>query len=162
MVANETYEQGYVYHIKDEYFIKAEDDKLMMNKEKDSMRPTFYSVKDEETGLLWFVPMSSQIEKYRIIMERQIEKRGECLGIVIGEYGGKPSAFLLQNMFPATEYYIHHKHTVHGKYVAVRPRLQKEINENMRRLKVLVKRGIKAVFTDILRLESLMLEELKG
>lgn len=27
------YQEGYVYHIKDEYFEKAKDDKLMQNKE---------------------------------------------------------------------------------------------------------------------------------
>ena len=31
------YQEGYVYHIKDEYFEKVKDDKLMQNKEKEQV-----------------------------------------------------------------------------------------------------------------------------
>lgn len=36
------HQQGYVYHIKEEYFKKVQDDKLMQNKEGGNLRPTFY------------------------------------------------------------------------------------------------------------------------
>ena len=64
------YKKGYLYHIKDEYFAKANDDKLMQNKEGGSFRPTFYCYRDEKTSLLWMVPLSSRVEKYRAIYER--------------------------------------------------------------------------------------------
>ena len=35
------HQQGYVYHIKEEYFKKVQDDKLMQNKEGGNLRPTF-------------------------------------------------------------------------------------------------------------------------
>ena len=40
------YNEGYVYHIKDSYFTKANDDKLMENKESGKYRPTYYCFKD--------------------------------------------------------------------------------------------------------------------
>ncbi len=56
------YQEGYVYHIKDEYFIKATDPNLMQNKENGNYRPTFYCMRDEKTALLWLVPLSSRID----------------------------------------------------------------------------------------------------
>ena len=58
------YQEGYVYHIKDEYFTKANDPNLMQNKENGNYRPTFYCMRDEKTSLLWLVPLSSRVEKY--------------------------------------------------------------------------------------------------
>ncbi len=93
------YQEGYVYHIKDEYFIKANDPSLMQNKENGNYRPTFYCMRDEKTSLLWLVPLSSRIEKFQAIYDKQVKKYGNCLTIVMGEYDGKQAAFLLQNMF---------------------------------------------------------------
>ena len=36
------YSEGYVYHIKDSYFNKVNDNKLMANKENGNFRPTYY------------------------------------------------------------------------------------------------------------------------
>ena len=36
------FKAGYAYHIKDEYFTLASDDKLMQNKEGANYRPTYY------------------------------------------------------------------------------------------------------------------------
>ncbi len=38
------YQEGYVYHIKDDYFIIADDPNLMQNKENGNYRPTFYCI----------------------------------------------------------------------------------------------------------------------
>ena len=58
------YQEGYVYHIKDEYFEKVKDDKLMQNKENGAYRPTFYCLRDEKTGLFWMVPLSSRVNNH--------------------------------------------------------------------------------------------------
>lgn len=97
------YKEGYVYHIKDEYFEKVNDNMLMQNKENGTYRPTFYCLKDEKTSLLWMVPLSSRVDKFRAIHDKQAKKYGRCLTIVLGEFDGKSAAFLLQNMFPVTE-----------------------------------------------------------
>ncbi|MCM1283773.1 MAG: hypothetical protein NC180_08525 [Muribaculaceae bacterium] len=42
------YREGYVYHIKDEYFMKVNDPNLMQNKENGNYRPTFYCMRDKK------------------------------------------------------------------------------------------------------------------
>ena len=61
---------GYVYHIKDYYFETVKDDKLMRNHESGAYRPTYFCLKDVKTGLLWVIPMSSRIDKYQVIIDR--------------------------------------------------------------------------------------------
>ena len=46
---NMIYQEGYVYHIKDEYFEKVQDSNLMQNKEGGTYRPTFYCLRDNKT-----------------------------------------------------------------------------------------------------------------
>ena len=56
--------QGYVYHIKDEYFEIVKDPTLMKNHESGKARPTYFCIKNTQNNILWFIPMSSKIEKY--------------------------------------------------------------------------------------------------
>lgn len=118
---------GYVYHIKDEYFEFAQDEKLMKNHENGSTRPTFFCIKDSENDIMWFIPMSSKTEKYKEIQNKKIQKNGICDTIVIGMYKRKEAAFLIQNMFPITEKYIDHIDTIRNKAVPVVEGTQKEI-----------------------------------
>jgi hypothetical protein len=69
------YQKGYVYHIKDEYFEKVQDDSLMQNKENGTYRPTFYCLQDDKTSLLWMVPLSSRVQKYKVIHDKQVQKK---------------------------------------------------------------------------------------
>ena len=46
-------------------------------------------------------------EKFRTIHDKQVQKYGRCLTIVLGEFDGREAAFLLQNMFPVKEYSFH-------------------------------------------------------
>ena len=151
---------GYVYHIIDLYFDVVKDDKLMRNHESGAYRPTYFCLKDGKTGLLWVIPMSSRIEKYIGFIQKDIERYGECLKIVIGEYASTRAVFLLQNMFPILPKYIDHIHLVKQTPVPVDNRLQTLISQNFRELLRLHRRGIRIVFPDILRLEKLMMDEL--
>lgn len=72
------YQEGYVYHIKDEYFEKVRDSNLMQNKEGGTYRPTFYCLRDNKTSLLWMVPLSSRVEKFKAIHDKQVTKYGKC------------------------------------------------------------------------------------
>lgn len=156
------YNEGYVYHIKDSYFTKANDDKLMENKESGKYRPTYYCFKDNNTSLLWVIPMSSQIKKYKKIEDQKIEKYGESIGVYIGKYNGSNSVFLIQNMFPITEKYIDHIHTVNGNPVPVSKSIAKEIKKRFNKTMALLHQGKNVVFPDVKRLEQLMLEEIKN
>lgn len=84
------YSEGYVYHIKDSYFNKVNDNKLMANKENGNFRPTYYCFKDTQTSLLWVVPMSSKYQKYEKIFNNKVQKYGKCDTIILGEFDNVP------------------------------------------------------------------------
>jgi hypothetical protein len=151
---------GFVYHIKDTYFEKANDDKLMRNYESGAYRPTYFCVKDKKTGLFWVIPMSTRTDKYMEHMNKDIERYGKCLKIVVGEYAEENAVFLLQNMFPILPKYISHIHVIKKNPVPVNSSLQVIVKQNFRELLHLHRRGVKIIFPDITRLEKLMIEEL--
>ena len=98
--------EGYVYHIKSSYFDFINDEKLMKNHEGNSTRPNYFCIKTESNEIMWFIPMSSKVEKYKSIVKDKISKYNKCDTIVIGNYRGRDHAFLIQNMFPITPKYI--------------------------------------------------------
>jgi hypothetical protein len=151
---------GNVCHIKDLYFDLVKDDKLMRNHEGGASRPTYLCVEDEKTGLLWVIPMSRRVEKYRDVIEKDTAKYGNCLKILVARYGDRQTAFLLQNMFPILPKYIDHIHTIAGLPMAVNPVVQEEITKRFKEIRRLYARNIKMVFPDITRLEKLMMNEL--
>ena len=74
---------GYLYHIKDVFFDVVDDDNLMTNHERGRKRPTYFTIKDGD--ILWFIPLSSKVDKYKKIIDRKIEKYGFCNTILIRE-----------------------------------------------------------------------------
>lgn len=119
----------------------------MKNKEDGNARPTYYGFIDKNTNLLWMIPMSKRYEKYQDIVNEKQRKYGKCLGIIIGNYGGSKSAFLLQNMFPITEKYIDHVHELKGQTVVLSEALQKEIAKCSMKLRALHKKREKSDFS---------------
>ena len=148
---------GYLYHIKDEYFNVVNDDSLMQNHEKGKKRPTYFTIKDK--NILWFIPISSKIEKYKKIIDKKIEKYGFCNTIIIRKIAGEYAAILLQNAFPTLEKYIDHVHTIDGIPLMVPTDLQNEVKSMFKNMLGLKKRGIDLFFTDIDSLKKKMLEE---
>ncbi len=153
------YKAGYVYHIKSEYFDSADDDKLMKNKENGRYRPTYYCMDDKQSPIIWVIPMSSQVEKYRSICDKQIKKYGKSNGIYIDRFDGKDSVFLIQNMFPILPSYISHIHTRNGIPVEMNEKTKAEVEKRAKKALALHKKGIRSVFTDIGRLKEQMLDE---
>jgi len=133
---------------------------LMQNKEGENYRPTYYAIKDDATSLLWMIPMSAKYDKYKAIYDKQVQRYGRCLTIVLGEFGDQPAAFLLQNMFPVTLYYLDHVHTKSGNPLSVKYSIRQAIQTRVKQLIQIHARGHKVVFTDIDRLQKLMLEEI--
>ena len=103
---------GYLYQIKDEFFNIVNDENLMANHERGKKRPTYFTIQDNE--ILWFIPLSSKVEKYQKIFDKKVEKFGFCNTIMMEEVLGQKSAILLQNAFPTLEKYIDHVHTING------------------------------------------------
>lgn len=150
---------GYIYHIKDEFFDKINDKGIMINHENGKARPTYFTIKDKE--ILWFIPLSSKVDKYQKIIEKKIKKYGNSKSIMIGEIANKKSVILLQNAFPTLEKYIDHLHTINGVPVRVADNLKDEILENFNSLLAMKKQGINLFFPDIDKIKELMLEEIK-
>ena len=150
---------GYLYHIKDDYFDIVNDDSLMQNHEKGKKRPTYFTIK--EKNILWFIPISSKVNKYKKIIDKKIERHAFCNTIIIRKIAGEDAAILLQNAFPTLEKYIDHVHTINGVPLVVSTSLQYEIKSMFKNMIGLKKRGINLFFTDIDKLKTLMLEELE-
>lgn len=126
--------EGYVYHIKSEYFKIVNDDKLMKNHEGNSTRPNYFCIKVNDTPIMWFIPMSSKIEKYKAIVETKINRYKKCDTIVIGNYRGRDHVFLIQNIFPITQKYIDHIDTVNGKALQVPSETQRQILDKVNKI----------------------------
>ena len=149
---------GYLYHIKDEYFNVVNDNSLMQNHEKGKKRPTYFTIKDKD--ILWFIPISSKVDKYKKIINNKIEKYGFCNTIIIRKIAGEDAAILLQNAFPTLEKYIDHVHTINGVPLNVPTELQSEIKSLFKNMIGLKKRGTDLFFSDIDSLKKKMLEEI--
>ena len=150
---------GCIYHIKDEFFDKINDEGLMINHENGHSRPTYFTIKDED--ILWFIPLSSKVSKYQSIIDKKIKKYGSCRSIMISEIANEQTAILLQNAFPTLEKYIDHPHIVDGKPLKVIDTLKNEILDNFKYLMALKKEGRNLFFTDIDTIKEKMLDELK-
>ena len=149
---------GYIYHIKDEFFDRINDKGLMINHENGRARPTYFTIKDKD--ILWFIPLSSKVDKYQTIIDKKIKKYGSCRSIMISEIANKPSVILIQNAFPVLEKYIDHPHIVDGKPLKVIDTLKDEILNNFKYLMELKKSGRNLFFPDIDRIKEIMLDEL--
>lgn len=150
---------GYLYHIKDEFFDVVQDENLMTNHERGKKRPTYFTIKNHE--ILWFIPLSSKVEKYRKIVNKKVEKFGFCNTILVERVFDKDTAILLQNAFPTLEKYIDHVHTVNGMPAKVPEKLEKIILKNFNYLMNLKSRGINLFFADIDRIKEIMESEIK-
>ncbi len=123
-------------------------------------RPTYFCIKTQDTEILWFIPMSTKVEKYKKIRENKIKKYGSCDTILIKKFLGKDSVFLIQNMFPVIEKYVDHSHIVNGKEAKVIDRIASEIEESFHKIIRLIKMGKKVIFTDVENDIKIMLDEL--
>lgn len=154
--------KGYVYHIKDEYFDVVQDKTLMRNHENGKARPTYFCVKENKSDILWFIPMSSKVEKYKEIRDKKIKKYGNCDSILIKKFLGQDSVFLLQNMFPTIEKYVDHIHIINGNEAKVIDKVAKELENNFYKIMGLIKQGKKVIFTDVKNDLNKMIEELEN
>ena len=149
---------GYLYHIKDEFFDKVNDEKLMSNHEKGKKRPTYFTIKDN--NILWFIPISSKVQKYQKVINDKVKKHGKCNKIFIREILNNKAAILFQNTFPTLEKYIDHVHTLNNAPARVSDVLKNEILDNFNELMKLKSKGINLFFTDIDKIKLMMEQEL--
>ena len=109
---------------------------------------------------MWFIPLSSKVEKYRKIINSKVSKYGRCDTILIREILGKDSVILLQNAFPTLEKYIDHAHLLdNGKPAKVVESLKDEILQKFRYLMKLKSKGVNLFFTDIDKIKNIREKE---
>ncbi len=130
----------------------------MINHENGHARPTYFTIRDKD--ILWFIPLSSKVSKYKKVIEQKVKKYGSCKSIMIREIAGDDSVILLQNAFPTLEKYIDHPHIINGKPLRVIDSTKDEILNNFKYLLALKKQGINLFFPDIDAIKKIMLDEL--
>lgn len=152
---------GYVYCVSDDYFKDVDDSRLMRNKGTGHRRPCYCCKKSEGTGLYWMIPLSSQWNKFRKAYNINVSRYGSCITLVLGEYAGKGTAFVIQNAFPVTEKYIDKIFTKQQEPIPVQCRLQRVIYRNFKQCVSIHKSGYKIFYTDIDKAEQIMLKKLR-
>ena len=153
--------EGYFYHIRDEFFSLVQDRYLMANKENGAYRPHYLAVQDSHyTDIYWMIPVSSKVQKFRALCEQQKRRYGVCTKIVLGECGGQDAAFLIQNAFPVTSDYFDHVHTINNVPVTLHFSTRQQVIDNLRHNLRLKKRGVNLFFPDIDKIYQLMQEHL--
>ena len=140
-------ETGYLYHIKDDFFEKINDKNLMINHDKGHSRPSYLAIKDND--VLWFVPLSTKIDKYQREIDKKIKKYGKCKTILIKEIAGVKEAILLQNTFPTTKEYINNIHTIEGHRIRISTSVEREIIYCLNYMFIMKEKGINLFFTNI-------------
>jgi len=134
------YKEHGLYIIKDKYFADFPDSTWVDN--KNESRPYYYAMRDRD-GILWMIPMSSQVENCRRKIENIESVRGEgnCVYFHIGVIAGKERAFKIGDMFPVTDEYVLRAYTIGGvPYIVKAKRLNQEIySKAMRFIKLLQK-----------------------
>jgi hypothetical protein len=61
-------ETGHLYFLKEEFFDKISD-KYVKKDHETTQRPHYYALKDPKTSLFWFIPCSTQVDKYEKIIK---------------------------------------------------------------------------------------------
>ena len=131
------------YIIKDKFFEDMSDPYLRGNKAGN--RPHYYCFEDTSRGIYWMIPLSSQIDKYKRIVEKK-EKAGKPCDIIhiVKLDDSRQSAFLIQDMFPISNEYIEREYTIAGNHLMLTSEhTAKEIEQKAKKVMGMLKRGVK-------------------
>ena len=151
-------ENGKFYFIKDEFFDIFKNYKLMKNKENGNKRPCYFCFNDPKNKkIIWFVPISSKVNKYRTIYENKKKTRKRVYNFVFGKVLGKEKAFLIQNIFPTTEEFIESKYQNKMQDVEITETLKQEIIKKSLNVIKLAEKGINIPFYDIIETKNILL-----
>lgn len=149
--------QAQLYFLENQYYQDFPDDKLMKN--KDMMdgalhnRPCFFAFEDSKIpDIYWIVPISSRVEKFKQIKQDKIKKYGHCNTIRFGIVLGRNTAFLIQNMCPATSKYLTAYIDKKECPVRIDDRLAADVERHARSALAMAKRGAKVIFPDVFQI----------
>lgn len=144
------------YFLSDEYCEKFKYYGVMSNKEASvdglHRRPCFYSVVDcRNPDIYWMIPISSQVDKYRRILNNKLKKYKVYDGLEFGYVQGREAAFLLQNICPVKKEHVVEEYTNEsiGKSVQIPNDLKRKLNAKARKIMNKYYDGTKIVITDL-------------
>lgn len=124
----------------------------MQNKENGNKRPCYYCFKSKTyDDIIWFIPVSTKIEKYQKIYNNKIQKQIK-LGkkpsidtIVLGNVANTYSVFLIQNMFPVTKKYVESQYIKNKVAIRLSNKLQTEVIYKANKVLNLYNHGMKNI-----------------
>lgn len=141
--------------VKDKYFQDFPDVRHMSNKHES--RPYYLAIYGKN-GIIWLVPLSSQVEKYRAKIQADEKKYGKTVFYYIARVKGKESAFLIGNTIPVTREYIKRPFTVAGAPFIIEDKQDiKAIQNKLSRYLTMVRYGKMRPNVDILSIERVLL-----
>lgn len=157
--------QAQLYFLSDQYYLDFPDDKLMKNKDMidgvPHSRPCFFAFPDSKAPeIYWIIPISSKYEKFKQIAEKKIQKYGKCNTIRFGTVLGRRTAFLIQNMCPATEKYLIAYIDKNNQPIRIDDRIAADVVKNAREVLGMAKRGAKVIFPDVFRIYRSLKQQL--
>lgn len=155
---------GRLYFIKDEFFDHIDKEYLKANK-KTTQRPHYYAFRDISTNLLWVIPCSTQIDKYKNIIQEKKENHKKHDHIKIIKVNGIEQAFLFQDMFPIIEKYILNPYIKQDVFMEIKDTKKlADIEKNAKNIINLMRRGVKFTPTqpNIMRIEKILIQELEA
>lgn len=143
--------------VSDQYFTDFPSIRHVSNKYE--QRPYFLAIR-EGNGIIWLIPLSSQVEKYRAKIKADEEKHGDSLYQYIARVKGKDNAFLIGNAIPVTDHYIVKPFTVNGVPFVIQDKTDiRKITSKLKRYLTLVDKGIVKPAVDIMAIKSKLLEQ---
>lgn len=148
------------YKIKDSYFVDFPSDRHMQNKAE--KRPYYLAIKGKD-GIIWMLPISSKVDKYKAKIASDEKRFGECLTCHIITYMQEERAVLIGNMIPVSEEYIKGEFTIREKHYVVQDKSSiKAIQKRCSRYLSFVRRGILRPYVDILSIEQNLLNRMEN
>lgn len=158
--------QAQLYFLSDQYYQDFPDNKLMQNKDVVNgvphNRPCFFAFEDSKiSDIYWIVPISSKYEKYKRIEQDKIKKYGCCNTIRFGTVLGRNTAFLIQNMCPATGKYLTAYIDKNNRPVKIDGRVASDVEKNARNALAMAKRGAKVIFPDVFKIYNGLKQQLQ-
>ena len=110
------------------------------------------------------IPCSTQVDKYKRIIENKKRNNRKHNHIQIIKVNGIEQAFLFQDMFPTIERYIKNPYIKQETFMEIKDENKlADIEKNARSIMKLMRHGVKFTPTqpDSIKIEQMMLEELK-
>lgn len=129
---------------------------------KTENRPYYLAVQDKN-GIIWMIPISNKVEKYKAKIAVDSKRYGECLTCCIIHFMGEERAVLIGNMIPVIPEYIKGEFTIMNTHYVIRNKETiKAISKRSSRYLSLVRAGKLCPFVDILSIEKVLLGKLNN